>query len=196
MRFTAVRALWAGFSVDPATSKRPAVPVMAAAAALGAGLSIVILVLGFAFWFPFYEGPRALLALALVPLVSYAVLLLSGIALALRRGRPFGETAMAAAYSAAPVVLLQSVLAVAMVAPWGRLETREMELALALVPLVLSLTWGATLLHSAWLAWLGLPSRLSMPIAGLAALVAQALAYWCWAMAAGEGLAFDERIFF
>lgn len=196
MRFAAARALWAGFSVDPAHAVRPSVPVMAGAAAWGLVVSLLSLGLGFALCFPFYEGVKALLTLAAVPLVSLGLLTLGGLLLAALQRRPFRERAAAAAYSAAPVVVLQSLLAVAAVAPWGHFETRELELLLALPPLLLSLTWGATLLHSAWVAWLGLPSRLSMPIAGLAAVLAQAVAYWCWALLAGDGLAFDAQVFF
>lgn len=169
---------------------------MAQAALLGVGLAVGLLVLGFSVCFPFYEGLRPLLALALVPLVGAGVLTLAGLVFALSQRQPLGPTVAAAAYAAAPVLLLQAVLAVAVVAPLGHFQTRETEVALGLFLLVLSLTWGAALLHSAWVAWLGLPVRLSMPLAGLMAFVAQVLAYWCWVMLAGEGLAFDTSVFF
>jgi hypothetical protein len=200
MRLSPVRDLWAGFAIDPASTPRPQPGAMVRAAALGVGLSALVLLAGWAICFPFDLGLLPTLLAAIVPLLTAGLLTLIGLGLqglARRGGSERLPARIAAAfYSASPVVLLQAVLAVAFVAPFGRLETREPELVWGVLALVLSLTWGAALLHSAWLAWLDLPPRLSQSIAGLLAFVAQLVALGGWTLLTSDDLRFDSSIFF
>lgn len=189
----ALRHLGRGFALHPAVPPVLTSTALWQASLLGLGLAIGVLVGGFALCFPFYQGVKPLLLLPVVPLVS--LVLMAGVGGSLRLLAGKGQDWAAAAYAATPAVLLQAILAVLVVAPIGQLDAREPELAIGALVLILSLTWGTALLHAAWLTCLGLPSRLSAPLAGLVALVAQALAYWCWGQLAGEGLVFDFRDF-
>lgn len=189
----ALRDLGRGFALHPAKAPVLTSTAMWQASLLGLGLAIGVLVGGFALCFPFYKGVQPLLALPIVPLAS--LVLLTGVGGLLRLLAGKGQDWAAAMYAATPAAVLQAILAVLIVAPIGQLDTREPELAIAALLFILLLTWGAALLHTAWLTCLGLPTRLSAPLAGLVALVAEVIAYWCWGLLAGEGLAFDFRDF-
>jgi hypothetical protein len=189
----ALRHLGRSFALHPAAPPVLTSTAMWQASLLGLGLAIGVLVGGFALCFPFYQGVQPLLALPVVPVLS--LVLLAGLGGCLRLLTGNGPNWAAAAFAATPVVLLQAVLAVLIVAPLGQLDAREPELAIGALLFTIGLTWGSALLHTAWLTCLGLSTRLSAPLAGLVALVAQVLAYWCWGLLAGEGLAFDFRDF-